>query len=158
VVVDARLPHVERLTVRAPAARLCDHAPAVPTYDYLCRSCGHTTEVIHSMMEEGPSTCDRCGGQLRRVLFPAGIIFKGSGFYKTDSRSSSAESAAGTSSTAKPDASGDGKAPAGAGTESSRGAESSGGAPASGGAEPSGGTSGGTGPPATSGSDSAKKD
>jgi putative FmdB family regulatory protein len=77
---------------------VCDHAPAVPTYDYQCRSCGHTTEVIHSMQEEGPSTCERCGGQLRRVLFPTGIIFKGSGFYKTDSRGS----AAGDSTASKP--------------------------------------------------------
>jgi predicted nucleic acid-binding Zn ribbon protein len=57
------------------------------------------------MMEEGPSTCERCGGELRRVLFPAGIIFKGSGFYKTDSRSSSSES--GPPPTAKPAATGD---------------------------------------------------
>jgi putative FmdB family regulatory protein len=67
---------------------LCDHAPAVPTYDYQCRSCGHTIEVIHSMTEEGPTACERCGGALRRVLYPTGIIFKGSGFYKTDSRAS----------------------------------------------------------------------
>jgi putative FmdB family regulatory protein len=64
----------------------------VPTYDYQCRSCKHTIEVIHSMLEEGPATCQRCGGQLRRVMFPAGIIFKGSGFYKTDSRSSDSRS------------------------------------------------------------------
>jgi putative FmdB family regulatory protein len=65
----------------------------VPTYDYQCRECGHTIEVIHSMQESGPERCDRCGGELRRMFFPTGIIFKGSGFYKTDSRS------AGTSST-----------------------------------------------------------
>ena len=39
------------------------------------------------MQESGPERCERCGGELRRVFFPAGIIFKGSGFYKTDSRS-----------------------------------------------------------------------
>ena len=61
----------------------------MPTYDYQCRSCGSVTEVIHSMLEEGPTTCERCGGDLRRVLFPAGIIFKGSGFYRTDSRNGS---------------------------------------------------------------------
>jgi putative FmdB family regulatory protein len=60
----------------------------VPTYDYQCRSCGSVTEVIHSMLEEGPSVCERCGGELRRVLYPTGIIFKGSGFYRTDSRDS----------------------------------------------------------------------
>ncbi len=66
----------------------------MPTYDYQCRSCGHTIEVIHSMTEEGPSTCERCGGELRRVLYPTGIIFKGSGFYKTDSRASGSGSTA----------------------------------------------------------------
>ncbi len=70
----------------------------MPTYDYQCRSCGSVTEVIHSMLEEGPSVCERCGGVLRRVLFPAGIIFKGSGFYRNDSRNgSSAGSGSGSS-------------------------------------------------------------
>lgn len=64
----------------------------MPTYDYQCRSCGHTIEVIHSMLEEGPKTCEVCGGELRRILHPAGIIFRGSGFYKTDSRSASSAS------------------------------------------------------------------
>ena len=59
----------------------------MPTYDYQCRSCGAVTEVIHPMAEDGPSVCEVCGGQLRRVLYPTGIIFKGSGFYSTDSRS-----------------------------------------------------------------------
>ena len=74
----------------------------MPTYDYQCRSCGTVTEVIHSMLEEGPSTCERCGGELRRILYPAGIIFKGSGFYRTDSRSSG--SSDGSSSTTSPPA------------------------------------------------------
>lgn len=69
----------------------------MPTYDYQCRACGAVTEVIHSMLEDGPSSCERCGGQLRRVLYPTGIIFKGAGFYKTDSRSSGS-SAGGSSS------------------------------------------------------------
>lgn len=64
----------------------------MPTYDYQCRSCGSVTELIHSMLEEGPSVCERCGGELRRVLYPTGIIFKGSGFYRTDSRSDGATS------------------------------------------------------------------
>lgn len=75
----------------------------MPTYDYQCRSCGSVTEVIHSMLEDGPSVCERCGGELRRVLYPTGIIFKGSGFYRTDSRKSdsSSETAAPTSPGAK---------------------------------------------------------
>ena len=69
----------------------------MPTYDYQCRSCGSITEVVHSMLEEGPTECERCGGQLRRVFHPTGIIFKGGGFYKTDSRSSSSSSVGGGS-------------------------------------------------------------
>ncbi|MGH2417424.1 MAG: FmdB family zinc ribbon protein [Candidatus Limnocylindria bacterium] len=68
----------------------------MPTYDYQCRSCGTVTEVIHSMLEDGPSVCELCGGELRRVLFPTGIIFKGSGFYRTDSRATSTASGSGT--------------------------------------------------------------
>lgn len=89
----------------------------MPTYDYQCRSCGTIIEIIHPMIEDGPSTCEVCGGEMRRILHPAGIIFKGSGFYKTDSRSASSASVpSGTkSSTASGDvastsgSSGDGK-------------------------------------------------
>ncbi len=74
----------------------------MPTYDYQCRSCGVITEVVHSMLEDGPSECQRCGGRLRMVVHPTGIIFKGSGFYKTDSRSSSSRSVDGAGSSATP--------------------------------------------------------
>ena len=80
----------------------CHHLGSVPTYDYQCRSCGTVTEVIHPMTEDGPSVCEVCGGQLRRVLYPTGIIFKGSGFYSTDSRSGNSAS----TSPAKPAAEG----------------------------------------------------
>jgi putative FmdB family regulatory protein len=89
----------------------------VPTYDYQCRSCGTVTEVIHAMVEDGPAVCEICGGQLRRVLYPTGIIFKGSGFYSTDSRADSGSST--SSSEPKPSTDGaptDSK-PAGGGTE-----------------------------------------
>jgi putative FmdB family regulatory protein len=68
----------------------------VPTYDYQCRACGNVTEVIHPMREDGPSVCELCGGQLRRVLFPSGIIFKGPGFYRNDSRASSSSATSGS--------------------------------------------------------------
>ena len=87
-----RLSRRRRVTNRVRIARtpfLCHDARAVPTYDYQCRACGTVTEVIHSMQEDGPSVCELCGGQLRRVLFPSGIIFKGSGFYRNDSRAAS---------------------------------------------------------------------
>jgi putative FmdB family regulatory protein len=82
--------HVRQGVARsvAPPPHLCHDAGAVPTYDYQCRSCGTVTEVIHAMTADGPTVCELCGGALRRVLYPAGIIFKGSGFYRTDSRAS----------------------------------------------------------------------
>ena len=48
------------------------------------------------MLEDGPSVCDVCGGTLRRVIYPSGIIFKGSGFYRNDSRASTSCSVAGS--------------------------------------------------------------
>lgn len=54
------------------------------------------------MQESGPEHCERCGGELRRVFFPAGIIFKGSGFYKTDSRSAGSTTSSPASASAKP--------------------------------------------------------
>ena len=72
----------------------------MPTYEYECRSCGHRMEVIHSMTADGPSACERCAGPLRRVLYPTGIIFKGAGFYKTDSRA--AGTGASSEGTGKP--------------------------------------------------------
>ncbi|HET9498145.1 MAG TPA: FmdB family zinc ribbon protein [Candidatus Limnocylindria bacterium] len=62
----------------------------MPTYDYRCRECGHTIEIMHSILEDGPDACERCRGPVDRVLHPAGVIFRGSGFYVTDSRRSSA--------------------------------------------------------------------
>lgn len=90
----------------------------MPTYDYQCRSCGHIIEVVHAMSEEGPTACEVCGGELRRILHPAGIIFKGSGFYKTDSRSTSSASVpsgtkGGATTDAAPSNGADGSTPAG---------------------------------------------
>jgi putative FmdB family regulatory protein len=93
----------------------------LPTYDYQCRSCGRTIEVIHPMREDGPSTCEVCGGELRRILHPAGIIFRGSGFYKTDSRSSSSASVPSGSKT-KTTSDGTGSPEKGSGKSSDKGA------------------------------------
>jgi putative FmdB family regulatory protein len=62
----------------------------VPTYDYRCLECGHTVELVHSILEDGPAACEQCGGSVQRVVQRTGVIFRGSGFYVTDSRSSSA--------------------------------------------------------------------
>jgi putative FmdB family regulatory protein len=69
----------------------------VPTYDYRCRDCGHTIEIVHSILEDGPDACERCRGPLVRVLHPAGVIFKGSGFYVTDSRKTDSGTTTGSS-------------------------------------------------------------
>jgi putative FmdB family regulatory protein len=59
----------------------------VPTYEYECTSCGQHVEVFQRITEDPLTTCGACGGPLRKVFHPAGIVFKGSGFYATDSRS-----------------------------------------------------------------------
>lgn len=58
----------------------------MPTYGYRCPACAHEFEVVQRMTDEAGADCPRCGSQSRRVFFPAGIVFKGGGFYKTDSR------------------------------------------------------------------------
>jgi putative FmdB family regulatory protein len=61
----------------------------MPTYEYECTSCGQHIEVFQRIAEDPLTTCGVCGGKLRKVFHPAGIVFKGSGFYATDSRSGS---------------------------------------------------------------------
>jgi putative FmdB family regulatory protein len=58
----------------------------MPTYEYACTECGDRTEVIQSISDAPLTTCTVCGGTLRKVFSPVGIVFKGSGFYRTDSR------------------------------------------------------------------------
>jgi putative FmdB family regulatory protein len=67
----------------------------VPTYEYACSSCGTHVEVYQRFSDEPLNECGVCGGPLRKVFHPAGILFKGTGFYKTDSRSSRTSTTAG---------------------------------------------------------------
>ncbi|MFY9588155.1 MAG: FmdB family zinc ribbon protein [Actinomycetota bacterium] len=60
----------------------------MPTYEYVCLSCDRHFEVYQSFSDEPLRTCEVCGGPLRRVFHPVGIVLKGSGFYSTDNRSS----------------------------------------------------------------------
>ena len=60
----------------------------MPTYEYLCTECGDRREVVQSFTDESLTTCEVCGGKLRKVIYPVGIQFKGSGFYSTDRRAS----------------------------------------------------------------------
>lgn len=58
----------------------------MPTYEYICRSCGHLFEIVQSMRDASLTECPECGGELRKVFAPPAIAFKGSGFYATDQR------------------------------------------------------------------------
>ena len=66
----------------------------MPTYQYRCRDCGEDLEVVQSFTDDALTECPNCKGTLRKVFAAPGISFKGSGFYKTDSRGSSAKSEA----------------------------------------------------------------
>ncbi|MDB5028800.1 MAG: FmdB family transcriptional regulator [Candidatus Eremiobacteraeota bacterium] len=94
----------------------------MPLYDYQCRTCSKVTEVRHGFREPHDGTCPHCGGEMARVFNPAGIVFKGSGFYITDSRKggSSSDSSASPSSTPAAPA-----APAAGGDSGSKKSESS---------------------------------
>jgi putative FmdB family regulatory protein len=67
----------------------------MPTYEYACLSCGTHVEVFQRFSEDALTECGVCGGPLRKVFHPAGILFKGSGFYSTDSRQRSRGKASG---------------------------------------------------------------
>ena len=64
----------------------------MPLYEYVCDSCGHRFETRQGIRDEALRECPECGSGIRRVVQAVGIVFKGSGFYKTDSRSSSGAS------------------------------------------------------------------
>ena len=61
----------------------------MPTYQYTCTECGDPVEVVQKFTDEPLTVCSACGGRLRKVFSPVGIVFKGSGFYRTDSRKGS---------------------------------------------------------------------
>ena len=64
----------------------------VPTYQYTCNDCGHFLEAVQSFSDDALTVCPACGGKLRKVYNAVGVVFKGSGFYRTDSRGSSTSS------------------------------------------------------------------
>ena len=81
----------------------------LPTYEYACTACGHKLEAVQSFSDDPLTTCEECGGSLRKVYGNVGIVFKGSGFYKTDSRNgngkSSSSDSSGTDTATKTDSS-----------------------------------------------------
>jgi putative FmdB family regulatory protein len=69
----------------------------VPTYQYVCTECGGQLEAVQKFSDDPLTVHDDCGGKLRKVFSPVGIVFKGSGFYRTDSRSGSGSTSSTTS-------------------------------------------------------------
>ncbi len=94
----------------------------MPTYEYECQSCHERVEAVQKFSDPSLTTCAICGGELRKVFSAVGIVFKGSGFYKTDSRgtkSSTTPPAPSTTGTPSTPA-----APASSGSESKTAAKS----------------------------------
>ena len=70
----------------------------MPTYQYACTDCDHAFEQVQSFTEDSLTTCPQCEGRLRKIFNAVGVVFKGSGFYRTDNRASTSGSST-TSST-----------------------------------------------------------
>ena len=103
----------------------------MPTYQYACTSCGEQIEAVQRFTDDPLTVCPACGGGLRKVFSPVGIVFKGSGFYRTDSRNGSV--AGGEKDAVKPNGDGpkgDAKKDAGSSSSPSSEGKSSGGASA----------------------------
>ena len=100
----------------------------MPTYAYACTACDHRFEIFQSFNEDSLTTCPECTGRLRKLFNAVGVVFKGSGFYRTDSRSGSAPASGGSASKATEPKGGDAKG--GDATGGSAGKDSSSPAPA----------------------------
>ena len=81
----------------------------MPIYGYECTQCGHHLEVLQSVSEPPLRVCPECQGELRKLLYPVGVIFKGSGFYSTDYKSGSSNGKSTSDSSGDTKSSGDSK-------------------------------------------------
>ena len=119
----------------------------MPTYQYACTDCGDKSEVVQRFTDEPLTVCSVCGGKLRKVFSPVGIVFKGSGFYRTDSRSSgtvpaaSANGSGGSSSSESSSTSGSDKSANGSSSSGDSAKSSSSSGPSSGDKKPAATTS-----------------
>ena len=109
----------------------------MPTYQYACTECGHSFEQVQSFSDDALTDCPVCHGRLRKVFNAVGVVFKGSGFYRTDSRSGTnssvqaASSSGDSGSSASISGSSDGASSSTSGSTSSTSGASSGGAASS---------------------------
>ena len=91
----------------------------MPTYQYACTACGHELEAVQSFSDDPLTTCPDCGGNLRKLFGNVGVVFKGSGFYRNDSRSSGTSSSGTSDGSAKKSDATSSSPYSGAGTSSS---------------------------------------
>lgn len=126
----------------------------MPTYQYRCTQCGNELEVVQKFTDAALTECDECHGALRKVYNAVGVVFKGSGFYRTDSRADSKSNGAGAKSAEKSETSDRGEKVE-KGQKSDRGEKSGTATPAASSGDGSGGSS--SGGPATSTGGSEKK-
>ncbi|WP_433889922.1 FmdB family zinc ribbon protein [Streptomyces sp. CA-111067] len=106
----------------------------MPTYQYQCTECGEGLEVVQKFSDDALTVCPNCSGRLRKIFSAVGVVFKGSGFYRTDSRGSSTGSAPAAKSnngnsegkTAAPSSSSDSSSGSSSPSSSSSGSSSSG--------------------------------
>jgi putative FmdB family regulatory protein len=68
----------------------------VPTYSYACTACDNRFDVVQAFTDDSLTTCEKCSGRLRKLFNSVGVVFKGSGFYRTDSRESTKSSSNGS--------------------------------------------------------------
>lgn len=99
----------------------------MPVYEYRCKACGTTHEIEHGFNDARPTKCPTCGGELVRVFHPIGVVFKGSGFHKTDYAKSGVKPAPSSDSGGKPAESkgGETSAPPSSSSDSGAGSSSS---------------------------------
>ena len=77
----------------------------MPTYQYACRECGHAFEQFQSFSDDALTECPECAGRLRKLFNAVGVVFKGSGFYRTDSRKKESTTESGSTKSETPAAS-----------------------------------------------------
>ena len=77
----------------------------MPTYQYACTECEHSFEQVQSFSDDSLTVCPRCQGRLRKIFNAAAVVFKGSGFYRTDSRAADKAAVAASTSTSNGDSS-----------------------------------------------------
>jgi putative FmdB family regulatory protein len=93
----------------------------VPTYQYICNDCGESLEAVQKFSDDALTECPACGGKLRKVYSAVGVVFKGSGFYRNDSRSTSTSATPAADKTEQKSGSKTDTAPAAAASTSSSG-------------------------------------